>query len=868
MTSTKWRNIEKNEHFQNKNTIEGFNIFDDTYWNGKDQLVPSNISTDVFEKIRTYLASPAILLDDSIDKVIFACLSAFVKYDVVDCSSNIIKEKPLIDSNLLWLSESFENITEGFTRIKTHKIGGVTLPDQTKIIKTITDLQKIIATYQQNHFTFMEDTDIYYSTRNKVATYYMQELSNYETKHKRFIDISGLFDFNNWFDNQLRIPSIKNKIRLIKLDYNNPTILTYHISIPELTNKINKIYSEYYDKFIIVQTGRKKTKKMNDKSLEQYYKKKNHNITLNDIIIFKDKLAIYYIQQKTIVENNQQNYVFLTTATYKFNPPDIPTILNVTLSKDNNLLLSKKLKSNNWKKSIINLSKWRPKSRKTIVNCSKLSGCNKEKCETDKKNDEKKSNLEKITQLVKTELYNICFIPLIVLIIYNFYYYLFYKDCYSVAPSDPDENDSQIPDFCNSFNELPDLEKIILWGKLGIDATHPAGVINDYLLDLFFKPIKFIYTFFNSFKPRLMEWNESMPHGCFVLLTFIIMPLFLYFKTDLYNIISSILLFEIPSNKYIWFPTTIISLWFILIALQRIAGIGLIQGKLGTPEAGIPRTWWEWIKTFSVNPFTSSAFCIFTILYWVFKGLTTMFIIPFTLWPMFFYMFFIGFFGIWNNSKDGFNKQTEKPSTQIWEEMVDFIYTKLFEKTPDDLKFFEKSSINSGKAFSKIFIPFLTEIIAIIILALGLWQYSGAWPFEKNNSIFKDLNEVQTFLYMTNATIIILIIFWMSTIKKRYYDNIEETFTAKNGIQSNTDNNYPIDPNKTFFNIWKESLEIEDFLPSLKTTGRNSLNVPANFLKYAKGRGMAGLDITSSGVTNIASGIKNIMTNSSKIHPM
>jgi len=154
MTSTKWRNIEKNENFENKNIIEGaeFEIFNDQYWNGKDQLGPSNISSDIkdfLEKLRKYLASPARLIDEGIFEIIYNCLSIFVKYETVDCSANIIKdnqESPLIDPNLLWLSESFENIKEGFGS-STYKIGGVViggLNSSNRAIKTINDLQKII----------------------------------------------------------------------------------------------------------------------------------------------------------------------------------------------------------------------------------------------------------------------------------------------------------------------------------------------------------------------------------------------------------------------------------------------------------------------------------------------------------------------------------------------------------------------------------------------------------------------------------------------------------------------------------------------------------------------------------------------------
>ena len=197
MTST-WRN--------DKKIVEGaeFAIFDNSYWKGKEQLGPTmpNQLSNSLENLRKYLNYPLLLIDKTMNEVIFSCLKVLTDYP--NCDTNTIPTNPqtlAIDPNLLWLSESFQStIIEELTEkkiagrtIKGNRKNAVkpnekpkrkkrekfTLMEGFKVDNTnllsIQQLQQLISKYQTNH-PFMTDNDIYYSTRNKVATYYIQQV--------------------------------------------------------------------------------------------------------------------------------------------------------------------------------------------------------------------------------------------------------------------------------------------------------------------------------------------------------------------------------------------------------------------------------------------------------------------------------------------------------------------------------------------------------------------------------------------------------------------------------------------------------------------------------------------------------------------
>ena len=906
MTST-WRNDTK--------IVEGaeFAIFDNTYWKGKDQLgptVPDQLLNSI-ENIREYLNYPLRLIDNTLNTVIFSCMKTLTEYpncDIKPPSSKTTNEKPLFDTNLLWLSETFQStIDEGFRskrkkysfnkhrsnpffKKRHHNNHLIELPPQCIVINgtkicikkrdgivlegfsqdkkekfTIQDLQHLIAEYQNNHDSFMIDTDIYYSTRNKVASYYIQKVNEYETKQKSFLDASGIFDFNNWFDNQLSDPNVQAAIQKQKFNYKDNKTFLYN-SPPSLSNTVQSIINDL---------------SRNKRDIFSRYYKDNENK-------FSNQLAIYCIQQKTKFENTQHPYEFLYDISFNstdFNNNNRRFVIPFKKYFDNTWYYAYNIYSifNNIKsedldtllKSIVKIDP-NPNLQQTFVKAvpsgSGSTNKPKDKCDNPDNNPCIKTQcnidkeLKKITQTVKKEVFNICFIPMILLIIYNVYYFLFYKDCYK-------QMDIDVKPVCTDYNEFPHLESWIKRDLLNIKVTDSPNFLVDFFLDLVFKPVTFFYTCFNSIKPFCMEKNKPFPYIGFIILSAIITPLFIVYKESIFEMIEKILFFEKPKPKMILFSTIIIWAWFALVALQRVAGIGLYQEPNPTdPSKSIPRSWWEWIKSNGANPFIAISSIIFTGLYWVFKGLATYSIIPLSVWPLFFYIFSVGLFGIWNNSSDGYNpkfesdrtKATEenpyKSSSSIWKDIDDSIYEKLFEKTGEENTLLENIK-SAGKTILQFIIPFIGEIIAICILFSGMMTYATDKTLKGN-----PYHKLRNFLFISTGVLIIFIIGWCGL---KYVTRIRK---LRDFFNTNTSQKPDIDlaDDRTFSNIWKEIFEISRDKTFAQLLKENIEKIPANAAKlgkYAVDKTKEGYNAAATKAAEVKDALKTSVDKSTSILP-
>lgn len=821
---TTWRKRNQ-ESFINKTPIrEGaeFDIFNSNYWDKKDQFQLGDMKGDfvnIIKDIRSYITHPLSLLNETTDNVIFTFLSVFADKDPI-CNDTKIPthnvpisiSKPLYDQNLLWISESFRTMfKEGFEDsdadqanddatslinsnsdvvdqqaedaavypnsnseigganseiggvnsgiggansgiggvnsgiggssnspsansyvIKNniiYKIGGVKLPHNNLL--DIASLQKLIIEFQQNHPDFIQDTDVYYSIKNKVATYYMKELSQYETKKFKNLDESGLFDFNNNIDMKLNDPIIQNAIQNIKLDITDPSQLAFSIDLDNLQSSMLTTYSDY-----------------------------SNNIP------FLNQIAIY------IVKNNLMN--MLPTM----NSALLPIINNISSPTDRSLLLPFK----------------KPPSNPTISTQSDTTPP-QNPC-FNGFNQKTYNDLKNVTRLVKLQLINIVFIPMIILIIYNVYYFFFYQDCYT-------DNST-----CDEYNEFPKLEEWV-YEKLKITRENQPTFLYDWFFDLYFKPIKFIYTFFNSVKPTIVPWNNTFPYLFFMYLVVTLTPLIMHYRDDIINIISSVLFLELPKPDYVWYSSSIIWFSFILVLIQRIFGIGFDRGKQDGDIKLKPRLWSEWItEKMGSGAFTAIACGIFTFLYWVFKFLGTMSIISLSVYPIVIYILFVGLLGIWNNSSEGFNKKFEAKSGEKWSEINYFIFKKLLERMDENDNIIYSNIKGAAKNFLTIIILFLAEFMMIGILIVGIIQY-------KESSILSNYGNMRNVLCISSAVVIGLILGWCImkyvTTYAKFFENIDRELMREKEAGIQGEGKPTLSPDKTFINIWKESLSMEDF---------------------------------------------------------
>jgi uncharacterized membrane-anchored protein len=227
-------------------TTEGFDIMGDSYFQNCKRYIRLNgvsgineIIGDLKKFIQCSFQNPVEKLDESIENTIFSILYAMLLMTDKQCESETVLEKQTKDkafAEFWWARGDVKNVfTQPFTTMSDAQdtqyaqdaVEGFTLEEEPYLRKTVDS-------FKQNHFNFIKTTDIY----NKVAQYYVSELNERETKLLRRMTDTELFQFNNYFDNQLNYPEVQSKILKIKIPSTQTTKTTYR-------NTMND-YKKYY----------------------------------------------------------------------------------------------------------------------------------------------------------------------------------------------------------------------------------------------------------------------------------------------------------------------------------------------------------------------------------------------------------------------------------------------------------------------------------------------------------------------------------------------------------------------------------------------------------------------------------------------
>lgn len=186
-------------------TVEGFDIMGDDYFEQCKRYIKlkglSGISDFLKDKFKLLYQNPVEKLDESIEETIFSLLYGMLLMTDKGCDGENVLEKQTKDkafSGFRWVkgygSEMFTTMQEAFS-----------MQDSPYLSKTVDSFKK-------NHPDFITDGNIY----NKVFEYYISQLNERETKIKRRMKNTELFQFNNYFDNQLNLPEVQSKIHKIK----------------------------------------------------------------------------------------------------------------------------------------------------------------------------------------------------------------------------------------------------------------------------------------------------------------------------------------------------------------------------------------------------------------------------------------------------------------------------------------------------------------------------------------------------------------------------------------------------------------------------------------------------------------------------
>jgi len=375
----------------------------------------------------------------------------------------------------------------------------------------------------------------------------------------------------------------------------------------------------------------------------------------------------------------------------------------------------------------------------------------------------KKKNFKKYAKIIKEELYKILLVPVSIYVAYNFYYLFFFKDCADPAKKYNEETgDTIYSNNCENCTTpvFPDVESYYHYYE-----EHRS----DFIFELAFKPVKFIYTSLNTIKALFRKefglYSSTVPKDEFPYI--FLFACFAYFYTYFlknYQYILSIfkhiigLDFE-KMNKLVIdkqnilpsFAYGITMMFFIETFLRSFFGISLkaIFNNIGAKinplsiintmkdvASNATDSWIFWIG--SSTPFVGIFKFIYALFYWFVKGYIVFAFIPVYVTIVILYFIYNLFFGIYNNSSADISMFDKI------ELITRIIYTKLYNvRESNDFMYLVKS------IFWFLFF-YLYEFIAILVLITGLMN------------ILKNIDsaEINTVISMFYLFFIVGIILW------------------------------------------------------------------------------------------------------------
>jgi hypothetical protein len=336
---------------------------------------------------------------------------------------------------------------------------------------------------------------------------------------------------------------------------------------------------------------------------------------------------------------------------------------------------------------------------------------------------QRKSILKKYAKLIKNEIYNILFIPIIIYLIYNVFFMFFYKDFYYDTTTGKLDDKYKIPLF-------PDIESYFHKYE-----EYKTNMIFEHI----FKPTKTLYTILNSIKMiYYFVLNYIPPYFFLFLSTVFVFEIYRNYGNKIADFYSSIFFnFEVPNitiNSSADIPSQgrikIVTYFIILIyfSYHTLCSISksldlkplfISSLKVGTvfekTKLIKPRTWLKFFLTYTNGRISLVIIGIVILyLYYCIKYYATFALLPLSLLILFIYLFVYMLLAIPLN----LIHETDISKNTTYSEKVDTMFRIIFNDLFDDKKHSVWNGIN---AFFSHILFFLSEIIAVIILLLGLF---------------------------------------------------------------------------------------------------------------------------------------------------
>ena len=450
---------------------------------------------------------------------------------------------------------------------------------------------------------------------------------------------------------------------------------------------------------------------------------------------------------------------------------------------------------------------------------------------------------------IKQELYRMLTIPIVVYLVYNFYYMFIFKDCFGYA-KDTSKDDPVYEKTCNKGCFYPEFSD---WERNFHDIE---GHRTDFAFEFLFKPAKCFYVFLNAIKTvfhysLLQNLQDTFPYALFLGVFAGIYGLISKYGGKLLNAMYGLISFNVPNVSFGFLKITDIAglvVWLSFIksfvksmttdSTSMVAN--MIASKLnpgsGVKEPEFPSV--GWIMD-SMSGLIMIFKIIVVILYWILRAAITSFIIPISIFIMVFYFFWVSIFSL-------FDYTDKDHSYHDKIELMDrVIYTKLFTKSSQSSIWFMKSVF-----FLAVFL--LTEIVIFFTLVSNLREFNNMPLPRKGGKAAEDACKgIKTFMSIITSVLIVVLVIW-SLFKyyskklllnemyspdsgERILDNslCVEKMTPSDQSENKLADGNENDDYKKFYDAFPEEIKyFNENKNSMKTRFMDSDRLSATFAKY------------------------------------
>ena len=372
---------------------------------------------------------------------------------------------------------------------------------------------------------------------------------------------------------------------------------------------------------------------------------------------------------------------------------------------------------------------------------------------------------EKYARTIKQEIYRILMIPIVIYIIYNFYYLFLFKDCFGYAKkknNDASTNKShEYKKTCDEgcfFPPFPDWE--FNFHKL-------EGHRTDFVFEFLFKPTKWIYVFLNAIKSQthsgfLSYLPEEYPYVCFLIVFVSTYAIIVRNGGAILNAIFSLFSLEIPRIPLGSFDLNSMAaaaVWigFIISFFKQTFGdsistMATSATNLLSGESKKSVTWVEWILNSMGSSIQIGLKILVFILYWIFRGIVTSFIVPIAVTIATIYILWVFLLGIYDYTDD------DHSYFDKIELMERIMFTKMY-KLPNE-NWWDNIE-NTFKTICFYIIFFISEIVTIYTIYTTMKTFQNMPPPTVGGKEAKNASDtIKNFMTIFSTCFMVLVAFW------------------------------------------------------------------------------------------------------------